>query len=198
MSEAGEATMLLRKLSAGKPAAAEDLASLIYAELHEVARDHMRRETPGPLLQTTVLAHDAYLKLIDQNRVQWRDRAHFLAVASTIMRRILIDHARSKKRLKRGGDHQPLTLSQVCIATESIANVDLLALDEAMEKLESIDPIRMKIIQMRFFGGMTMKEIAGMLDISLRSVEQHWRSARIWLHRELADDAALSGALDEP
>ena len=198
MSEAGEATKLLRKLSAGKPEASDDLASLIYAELHEVAQAHMLRETPGPLLQATALAHDAYLKLIDQTQVQWRDRAHFLAVASTIMRRILIDHARTEKRLKRGGDHEPLTLSQVDIATDSITNVDLLALDEALEKLEAIDPIRMEIIQMRFFGGMTMEEIAGMLDISLRSVEQHWRSARTWLYRELTDDTNLSGANDEP
>ena len=198
MSEAGEATMLLRKLSAGKPEASDDLASLIYAELHEVAQGHMLRETPGPLLQTTALAHDAYLKLIDQTQVQWRDRAHFLAVASTIMRRILIDHARTEKRLKRGGDHEPLTLSRVNVAADSIANVDLLALDEALEKLEAIDPIRMNIVQMRFFGGMTMEGIARMLAMSLRSVEQRWRSARTWLHRELADDAASIGANDEP
>ncbi len=188
MSEVGEATKLLRKLSAGEPAAAEDLASLIYTELHETAQACMRRESPGHLLQTTALAHDAYLKLIDQTRVQWRDRAHFLAVASTIMRRILIDHARSRKRLKRGGDHQPLTLSHVYIAADSITNVDLLALDEALEKLEAIDPIRMNIVQMRFFGGMTMEEVSRMLTMSLRSVEQRWRSARTWLHRELADD----------
>ena len=197
MSEAGEATMLLRKLSAGEPAAAEDLATLIYAELHEAAQDCMRWESPGPLLQTTALAHDAYLKLIDQTRVEWRDRAHFLAVASTIMRRILIDHARTRKRLKRGGDHQPLTLSRVNIAADSIANVDLLALDEALEKLESIDSIRMNIVQMRFFGGMTMEEIARMLTMSLRSVEQRWRSARTWLHRELTDDTTSNGANDE-
>ncbi|MCZ6835792.1 MAG: ECF-type sigma factor [Planctomycetota bacterium] len=198
MSEAGEATMLLRKLSAGEPAAAEDLAPIIYAELHEAAQAYMRRESPGPLLQTTALAHDAYLKLVDQTRVEWRDRAHFLAVASTIMRRILIDHARTEKRLKRGGDQKPLTLSHVNIAVDSITNVDLLALGEALDKLEAIDPIRMNIVQMRFFGGMTMEEIARMLDRSLRSVEQHWRSARIWLHRELADDAASKGASDEP
>ena len=198
MSETGEATMLLRKLSAGEPAVAEDLASLIYAELHEAAQAFMRRESPGLLLQTTALAHDAYLKLIDQTRVQWRDRAHFLAVASTIMRRILIDHARTRKRLKRGGDLQPLTLSRVDIATDSIAEVDLLALDEALKKLETIDSVRMSIVQMRFFGGMTMEEIARMLTMSLRSVEQHWRSARTWLHRELIDDAISNGAIDEP
>ena len=197
MSEAGEATMLLRKLSAGEAAAAEDLAPIIYTELHEAAQAFMRGESPGSLLQTTALAHDAYLKLVDQTRVEWRDRAHFLAVASTIMRRILIDHARTEKRLKRGGAQKPLTLSHVNIAADSITSVDLLALDEALEKLEAIDPIRMNIVQMRFFGGMTMEEIARMLDRSLRSVEQHWRSARIWLHRELADDAASNGANDE-
>ncbi len=197
MSEGGEATMLLRKLSAGEPAAAEDLAPIIYAELHEAAQAYMRRESPGPLLQTTALAHDAYLKLVDQTRVEWRDRAHFLAVASTIMRRILIDHARTQKRQKRGGTQKPFTLSHVNIAVDSITDVDLLALGEALEKLEAIDPIRMNIVQMRFFGGMTMEEVSRMLTMSLRSVEQRWRSARTWLHRELADDTTLNGANDE-
>ena len=197
MSEAGEATILLRKLSAGEPAAAEDLAPIIYTELHEAAQAFMRRESPGHLLQTTALAHDAYLKLVDQTRVEWRDRAHFLAVASTIMRRILIDHGRTEKRLKRGGAQKPLTLSQVNIAADAITSVDLLALDEALEKLETIDPIRMNIVQMRFFGGMTMEEVSRMLTMSLRSVEQRWRSARTWLHRELTDGTTLNGANDE-
>ena len=156
---------------------------LVYDELRRIARRSLVAENPGHTLQTTALINEAYLKLADQ-RVSWQNRSHFFGIAARIMRQILIDHARTRLRLKRGGNAQQVSLTSA--ENEQQQNADLLALNNALDALSEVDPQRSRIVELRFFGGLTIEETAQVLHISTPTVERGWRAARAWLQTELA------------
>lgn len=158
----------------------------VYDQLHALAKAHMRRESPGHTLQTTALIHEAYLRLAEQHSVQWQSRTQFLAIASQAMRRILVDSARHHARKKRGGDRKQVPLHESVVVAGSPPDVDLIALDDALTRLEAIAPDDAQVVQMRFFGGLTIEETAEALGISTRKVNRMWRSARAWLYGQLS------------
>jgi RNA polymerase sigma factor (TIGR02999 family) len=183
-------TQLLIDWNNGSPEAMEKLMPMVESELRRIAANYMRRERPGHTLQTSALVNEAYLKLVDQRQVRWENRSHFFALASQLMRRILLDHARSQRRAKRGGGAIPLNLDDVAVmATEKSA--DLVALDDALTRLAEFDPRKGKIVEMRFFGGLTVDEVAEALGIAPITVMLHWRLARAWLQREMRGAAEL-------
>ncbi len=185
-SEAGDVTQLLAGLGAGDEQAAEHLLPLVYNELRALAERNLRHERPDHTLQATALVHEAYIRLVDSSRIRLRNRAHFFALAAQAMRRILVDHARGQKRRKRGGGRTKISLEGLpAISVET--DVDLLALDEALGRLGEINDRYARIVEMRFFGGMTMEEIAELLEVSKSTVERDWRVARAWLYRELRE-----------
>ncbi|HXG64514.1 MAG TPA: sigma-70 family RNA polymerase sigma factor [Blastocatellia bacterium] len=175
-------TRLLLAWGQGDEAARDELIPLVYDQLRRIARHHLRGERAGHTLQTTALIHEAYLKLVDQS-VSWQSRAHFFGIAARLMRQILVDHARARQRLKRGGDRQLISLSAAENAQEEAA--DLLALHEALETLAEVDPQGSRIVELRFFGGLTIEETAQVMGISTPTVERGWRAARAWLQTEL-------------
>jgi len=164
---------------------ADALLRLVYQELRRQAHRYLQRERTGHTLQTTALVHEAYLKLIDQKSVVWESRAHFFAIAATMMRRILIDYAKSKKRVRRGGDNTDLPIEEALTVGVSDTNYDLLALDEALERLAEKDEGLAKIVELRFFSGLDVPETAGVLGVSESTVKRDWAMAKAWLHREL-------------
>ena len=182
----GEVTGLLLAWNDGDPGAMERLMPLVYAELREIAERHFRRERPGHTLQPTAVVHEAYFRLVDQTRVTWKNRGHFLAVASQAMRRILIDHARGRDAEKRGGPGKRVTLDFGAASPEPSREVDLLALDEALLRLRSLDEAQAQIVELRFFGGLTIEEAADVMQTSASSIKRDFRSAKAWLFRELA------------
>jgi RNA polymerase sigma-70 factor (ECF subfamily) len=164
----------------------QQLARIVYEDLRRLAYTYMAQEQPGHTLQPTALLHEAFLKLVDQTRVDWRGRSHFFSVGAQAMRRILVNHAKSKGRIKRGGGQHKIPLDDV--ATFSIdRDEDVLALDVAIEKLEALDPRQAKIIELRFFGGLDMEATAEAMGISKRTVEREWTACRAWLRRELSE-----------
>ena len=175
---------MLREWSDGDQAALEELMPLVYDELHKQARRYLRRERPNHTLQTTALIHEAYLKLVDQN-VNWESRTHFFAVAANLMRRILVDHARTKHREKRGGSKENLSLDEALLVVSDEKTIDLIALDEALNRLAEIDAQQCQIVELRYFSGLTLEETAAALKISRTSVANDWALAKAWLHREL-------------
>jgi RNA polymerase sigma factor (TIGR02999 family) len=180
-------THLLKAWGDGDESALNQLTPLVYAHLREQARRYMRRERSGATLQSTALVHEVYLRLVNTNDVECKDRAHFFALASQIMRRILVDAARFRAAAKRGGtmqtEHSPsVDIDQLRVASDSTA---LCALDDALESLTQIDPRRAKVIELRFFGGLSVDETAEALDVSPQTVMRDWRLARAWLTREL-------------
>jgi RNA polymerase sigma-70 factor, ECF subfamily len=179
-------TQLLCKWREGDAGAMEKLIPLVQPELQRLAHQYMSRERSGHTLQTTALLDDAYLKLADKTHPQWQNRAHFFAVAAQIMRRIMVDHARQRHALKRGGDAIKVSLDE-CAAVTQIRAAELVALDEALEKLAGFDQRKAKVVEMRYFGGLTMEEIADVLKIHVNTVMRDWTAARAWLF------AALSG-----
>ena len=183
--EAGkhDVTVLLQKVKVGDSHAASDLMPLIYRELHAIAENHMRRERQGHTLQATVLVHEAFLQLAGTDKIDWQNRAHFFALASRAMRRVLIDHARSAKADKRPGGHQQVELDSALTVAEK--PVDLLALNEAMDRLAGWDLRQSQVVEMRFFAGLTFEEIAEVLGIAERTAKRDWTMARAWLHAEL-------------
>ncbi len=183
----GDVTQLLAELGAGDDRAADRLLPLVYNELRALAQRNLAHERPDHTLQATALVHEAYLRLVDSDRIHLRNRAHFFALAAQALRRILIDHARTHNRKKCGGGHGNLSL-QVIPELFVQTDVDVLALDEALEGLKQVGERYAQIVEMRFFGGMTMKEIAELLGVSIGTVERDWRTARAWLYRQLADD----------
>ncbi len=183
----GDVTQLLAELGAGDDRAADRLLPLVYDELRALAQRNLAHERPDHTLQATALVHEAYLRLVDSDRIHLRNRAHFFALAAQALRRILIDHARTHNRKKRGGAHGKLSL-QVIPELFVQTDVDVLALDEALEGLKQVGERYAQIVEMRFFGGMTMEEIADLLGVSIGTVERDWRTARAWLYRQLADD----------
>jgi RNA polymerase sigma-70 factor, ECF subfamily len=188
----GEVTTLLAQLTKGNQEAASKLVPLVYSEMRRLASRHMRRERTDHTLQTTALVHEAYLKLVQQRSVDWRSRAHFLGIAAQVMRRILIDHARGHLREKRGGGQQMLPLDEALVFSPRRSN-ELVKVDAALLELARQDPRQAKIVELRFFGGLTVEETAEILGISPKTVKRDWALAKAWLHGFLKQsDAHLS------
>ena len=176
---------MLREWGNGNREALETLMPLVYDELHKQARRYLRRERANHTLQTTALIHEAYLKLIDQRDVNWESRTHFFAVAANMMRRILVDHARAKHREKRGGEGENLPLEEAMLIVSDEKTIDLIALDEALNRLAEFDEQQSRIVELRYFSGLTLEETAAVLGISRTTVATDWALAKAWLHREL-------------
>ena len=183
-SDRSDITRILRQASDGDDSAINRLMPLVYAELRALAENCLRRERPDHTLQATALVHEAYVRLIRQEDVEWQSRAHFFAVAAQAIRRILVDHARTRQRAKRGGDRQRVRLEEGLVLVND-RDLDLLALDEAMGKLADLHQRQARIVELRFFGGLRLKEVAEVLGISPRTVDGDWSMARAWLRREL-------------
>lgn len=182
-----EITQLLRRWSSGDERAAERLFPALYGELHRIAAVCARGERAGHTLQATAILHEAYVRLAEQRGVEWRDRDHFLGMAAHVMRRVLVDHARERARAKRGGRAEKVTLGEVAgLATGRMP--DLVALDDALSSLGSVDPRLVRIVELRFFGGLTIDEAAACLGVSTMTVSRRWRRAKAWLYEELYGD----------
>ncbi len=180
-------TALLRAAASGQRNDVDALMGAIYDDLHRLAAKHLRNERIDHTLQPTALVHEAYLKLIDQRSTTWRDRNHFFAIAARVIRRILVDHARGRRAIKRGAGNERIPLENIEKATPS-DSVDLVALDEALEELNQLDARQAKIVELRFFGGMGLDEIAETMEIGRRSVDRHWSAAKAWLLFRLGDE----------
>lgn len=177
-------TQLLLAWGNGHQEALDELMPLVYEELRKVASRHMRRQKRGNSLQTTALVNEAYLRLIDSSQVRWQNRAHFFAVSAQLMRRILVDFARQRHNLKRGGSARQVSLDEALVIAPE-RGPDLLALDEALDRLAALNARQAKIVELRYFGGLTEEETAEALKVSLRTVQRDWNLARLWLYREL-------------
>ena len=175
---------LLLAWSDGDRSALDKLTPMVYDELHRLARRYMKRERPGHSLQTTALVNEAYMRLVDYKRMQWQNRAHFFAVSAQLMRRILVEHAR-RHNLKRGGGVQHVSLEEAAFVGGARSG-DLVALDDAMKALGRLDPRKVHVVEMRFFGGLSLEETAEVLKVSPVTVRRDWRTAKAWLYRELS------------
>jgi RNA polymerase sigma-70 factor (ECF subfamily) len=184
----GQVSLLLRAWSAGDRNALDRLAPIVYDELRRQARRYMQHERPGHGLRTTALVNEAYMRLVDYKRMRWQNRAHFFAISAQLMRRILVDHAR-RHNLKRGRGWQPVPFDDVALVCDE-RGPDLEALDDAMNALAQLDPRKARIVEMRFFGGLTVEEMAAALKVSPATVKREWRRAKAWLYRELKDQAS--------
>lgn len=180
----GAVTELLRAWSGGDDGALERLTPFVEAELHRLARGYMRRERRGHTLQTTALVNEAFLRLTDAHAIGWQDRAHFLGIAARLMRRVLVDHARARGYRKRGGGVQRITLNEGLVPSPEPA-LDVIALDRALEALAAVDARKSRVIELRFFGGLSVEETAEVLHVSPDTVKRDWRLAKLWLLREL-------------
>jgi RNA polymerase sigma factor (TIGR02999 family) len=180
----GAVTELLREWGDGNDGALEQLTPLVEAELRRLARGYMRRERRGHTLQTTALVNEAFLRLTDARQVRWQDRAHFLGISARLMRRVLVDHARTRGYRKRGGGAQRVTLSEGLVTSPEPA-LDVVALDRALEALEAVDIRKTRVIELRFFGGLSVEETAEALHVSPDTVKRDWRLAKLWLLRHL-------------
>ena len=179
-------TQLLLAWSEGDQTALERLTPLVYEELRKRAREHMRRERPGHSLQTTGLVNEVYLRLVDLNQLRWQNRAHFFAIAAQLMRQILVDYARARRYAKRGGLARQVSLDEAAIVSKT-RSAEFIALDDALKSLAAIDPRKSQIVELRYFGGLSVKETAEILKISPRKLAREWNLARAWLHRELSN-----------
>jgi RNA polymerase sigma factor (TIGR02999 family) len=175
-------TQLLKAWRNGEQQALDQLISLVYAELHRLAHRYMRRERSGHTLQPTALVHEAYERLVDLKDVSWQNRAHFFGVSAQLMRRILVDYARSRRYTKREGQWRQVPLNEA-VALFHDRQTDIVALDDALHALADIDPRKSRVVEMRFFGGLSIKEVAEVLNISEESVQRDWRLAKVWLLR---------------
>jgi RNA polymerase sigma factor (TIGR02999 family) len=184
---AEDISTLLRAWSDGDQSALEQLTPVVYDELHRLARRYMKGERSGHSLQTTALVNEAYMRLVDYERMQWQNRAHFFAVSAQLMRRILVEHAR-RHNLKRGGGVPHVSLDEASMV-DGDPDADLVALDDAMNGLARIDPRKVQVVEMRFFGGLSVEETAEVLKVSPVTVKRDWRAARAWLYRELTGGA---------
>ncbi len=185
-STPGDITMLLHSVADGDRTDLDRLMAAIYEDLRRIASAHLREERADHTLQPTALVHEAYLKLVDQRSTCWKDRLHFFAIASQIIRRILIDHARERRALKRGGSAAQLPIDEVDPASPD-PNIDLVALDEALSDLAEVDERQARIVELRFFGGCTIDEIAELLSVGRRTVDRDWMAAKAWLYCRLAE-----------
>lgn len=179
-----EVTRLLVDWGNGDQAALDELIPLVYDELRRLAGRYMRRESKGHTLQTSALVNEAYLRLVDQKNVKWQNRAHFFGVASQLMRRILVDHARNRSRAKRGGGAQMVSLAEQAVISKEVT--DVIALDDALKNLAEMDKRKSQIVEMKFFGGLTTEEVAEVLKVTSRTVEREWRKAKAWLNRAIS------------
>jgi RNA polymerase sigma factor (TIGR02999 family) len=179
-----EVTELLLAWGEGDQAALDQLIPLVHAELHRLAKRYMAQERTGHTLQTTALVNEAYLRLIDWKNVEWQNRAHFFGVAAQLMRRILVDYARRRQSLKRGGEWIQVSLAEAAEVAEE-RSVNFVALDDALEGLAEVDPRKSRIVELRFFGGLSVEETAEVMKLSPRTVAHEWSLAQAWLHREL-------------
>jgi RNA polymerase sigma factor (TIGR02999 family) len=186
-NDSAPVTSLLAKWQEGNPAALDALMPLVYDELYRRARSYMRSEKAGHTLQPTALLHEAYLRLVDHEQSTWKDRAHFFAVTSQIIRHILVDHARSRGRLKRGGPAVRIAMAEGLAVTEP-QEIDLVDLDGALERLTALDQRQGRIVELRFFGGLSIEETSEALKISPATVKREWSIARAWLYRELTKE----------
>jgi RNA polymerase sigma factor (TIGR02999 family) len=177
-------TSLLQAWRNGDDKALACLTPLVYKELHRLANRCMRGERTGHTLQTTALVNEAYIKLVDSSRVQWQNRAHFFAIAAQLMRRVLVDFARRRRYRKRGGDWRQVTLGEGLDVSKNV-DADLVAVDEALQELSKLDPRKAQVVELRFFGGLSLEETAEALKISTDTVGRDWRAAKAWLTREL-------------
>jgi RNA polymerase sigma-70 factor, ECF subfamily len=184
-SRSPDVTELLDQLSAGSEKALDDLLPLVYGELRRQAARYLRRERQNHTLQPTALVNEAFIKLVDQRNVRWQNRAHFFGVAAQAMRRIVIDHARTKHRVKRGGVQQAVTLDEGMIAADA-RSVDVLALDEVLTRLAALDERQARVVELRFFGGLSVEETAEVMEISPATVKREWSMAKAWLYNELS------------
>ena len=184
-ANSGEITKLLQQYQAGNRLVLDEFFPLVYDELRRLAASRLRRERAEHTLQPTALVHEAYLRLIEQHSVDWRNRAHFFGLAAEMMRRILVNHALERKADKRGGAATRLVLDDA-VSFAQTREVDLVLLDQALDKLHTLDPKQAKIVEMRFFGGLTTEEVAEVLNISDSTVKREWRVAKAWLHNQLS------------
>jgi RNA polymerase sigma factor (TIGR02999 family) len=186
-SSAHEITQLLKAWSEGEQGALDKLIPVVYDELHRMAQRYMAHETSGHTLQTTALVNEAYLRLVDSTHASWQNRAQFFAVCAHAMRRILVDWARSRQAMKRGGEMRPLELDEALAAAETPGK-DLVALDEALKALAAVDPRKSQVVELRFFGGLSVDETAEVLKVSSETVLRDWRLAKSWLRCELSGE----------
>jgi RNA polymerase sigma-70 factor, ECF subfamily len=188
MLQKAETTRILRDLSGGNRNSLNQLMPIVYRELRRLASHYLRNERPDHTLQATALVHEAFLRLIDQTSVHWQDRAHFIGISAHLMREILINHAIAHKRLKRGGGQYKVSIDQA-IAWQNEADVDLIVLNDALNELAGIDPRQSEIVELRFFGGLSVEETAEALNLSTATVKREWRLAKAWLYSRIKSTA---------
>src|SRR5205809_1948957 len=181
-----EVTQLLLAWSEGDRTALDKLTPLVYQELRRMAHRYMSRERPGHTMQTTALVNEAYLRLVNREAVQWQNRAHFFAIAAQLMRSILVDHARSHAYAKRGGGAPMVTLDEALVVSQDRA-AEVVALDEVLKELEKFDPQQSRIVELRFFGGLTIEETAEVLNLSPATIKREWSTAKAWLYQQVAN-----------
>ncbi len=178
-------TQVLNELKNGRRESLDELLPLVYEELHRLAKSHMSRERSNHTLQPTALVHEAYLRLIGQNETEWQNRAHFFGIAARLMREILIEYARMKNRKKRGGEFKTQIALDSAVSFNNQKELDVIAVDEALSKLEKLDERQSRIVEMKFFGGLTIEEIAEVLDVSPATVKREWSSAKLLIYKML-------------
>ncbi len=184
-------THLLREWAGGDQKAADRLVPMLYGELRALAGSYLRQERREHTLQATALVHEAWVRLVESNGIEWHDRGHFVGVAARVMRRVLVDHARRRGAAKRGGDAVRVTLAEAA-EFAGVRPPDVVALDEALREFEALDPDKARIVELRFFGGLSIEETAAHLGLSTATVNRHWRRARNWLYRRLRQEEAAS------
>ena len=181
-------TLLLIDWSKGDEYALEQLMPLVYDELRRMARNYMRRQPSGHTFQTTELIHEAYLKIAGGEEKKWQNRAHFFGIAAQVMRRILMDHARKHQADKRGGEFEKLPIEEEILIVSQDKSSELIALDDALEELAKIDPDKAKIVELRYFGGLSIEETAEVMGVSVPTINRHWKMAKAWLYSQVAND----------
>ena len=186
-----QVTRLLQAWSEGDPGALDQLMPLVYDHLHQLAQRYMAQERPGHTLQATALVHEAYLRLLESARPSWQDKTHFFALCARMMRRILVDWARSRQTLKRGSAATPLALEEA-VAVVGDGGMDLVAVDDALTALAAVDPRKSQLVELRFFGGLSLKEAAHLLNVSEETAQRDWKLSKIWLRRELNKGKEMS------
>lgn len=186
--ESADITRMLIELTDGNKEVVNEILPLIYAELRKLAGNYLRRERGNHTLQPTALVHEAYMKLIDQKKVKWQNRSHFFGIAAQVMRRILMDYARQHKAEKRGGVGENISLEEEFVIIQDEKSHQLLALDEALEKLAKMDEMKAKIVELRYFGGLSVQETAEVLGVSEITVKRHWRMAKAWLYGQISSN----------
>ena len=189
-----QVTRLLVELNKGNHAAIESLMPLVYDELRRIAARHLNRERLDHTLQPTALVHEAYMRLVDQRTPHWQNRLHFMSVAATMMRRVLIDHAKARHRVRRGGNQQRVMLEDNIAGTDNRV-IEVLAIDEALEKLAMLDAQQARVVELRFFGGLSVEETAQVMGVSTPTVKRYVNSARAFLHREMRREGPETGAI---